>query len=262
MHGRRHSRGGRKWWHRWGKSSKRGVAPSHGDQDQSLEDESSDFVDGLSRHGPPSDLPLPPPPPPGGRLPPPPPPPGSDFPHPPPPPGPPHPRPHSHPHHTHATTLITLRVPGVDLPALRTRLPFFTHDLASTTATFAGLDLSTCDATIGLEDIVVRDGGNVTVRSVNAPIRGDIKLLNGWAVLETRNAVVDVNVSLGGKHKSGVEVRSSNAYVLLINCIESKTNRALLQTNYFFNRIARIWSLLDFLLNLQRTPRAERDHLS
>ena len=112
-------------------------------------------------------------------------------------------------------TLITLRVPAADLPALRTRLPFFTHDLASTTATFAGLDLSTRDATIGLEDVVVRGGGNVTVRSTNAPIRGDVKLLDGWAVLETRNAVVDVNISLGGKHSSGVEVRSSNAYVLI-----------------------------------------------
>ncbi|KAF8602761.1 hypothetical protein BDV93DRAFT_523859 [Ceratobasidium sp. AG-I] len=221
MHGRRHGRGGRRWWHRWGGSKKRGVASPHGhlppsdteDQDQSVEDESGDFVNEPPHPGPPSDFPFPPPPP-GGRFPPPPPPPGGDFPHPPPPPGPSHPRPHSHPHHTHAVTLITLRVPAADLPALRTRLPLFTHDLASTTATFAGLDLSTRDAAIGLDDVVVRDGGNVTVRSVNAPIRGDIKLLDGWAVLETRNAVVDVNVSLGGKHSSGVEVRSSNAPII------------------------------------------------
>lgn len=225
MHGRKHGRGGRGWWHRWGKSTKRAVASPHGhlpapdteDQDQLVEDESSENIDAPSHLAPsdhrfpppPPSGELPPPPPPGGRFPPPPP--GGDFPHPPPPPGP---RPHSRPHHTHAMTLITLRVPAADLPALRTRLPFFTHDIASTSATFASLDLSTRDASIGLEDIVVRDGGNVTVRSVNAPIRGDIKLLDGWAVLETRNAVVDVNVSLGGKQNSGVDVRSSNAPII------------------------------------------------
>jgi len=228
MHGHgRKGRSGKGWWWRRGgdKSQKRDVAPSHGhlppldteEQDIVMEDESSEVVNAPFHPPPPGgEFPPPPPggdfppPPPGGRMPPPPP--GHGFPHPPPPP---HPRPHSRPQHANAPILITLRVPAAQLPALRTRLPFFTHDLDSLSSTsFAALDLATRDASIGLGAVVVREGGNVTVQSTNAPIRGEIVVKRGWAFVETKNAVVDVSIALGGEGDAGVEVRTSNAPII------------------------------------------------
>jgi hypothetical protein len=212
MHGRgRNGRNGKGWWWRRGgdKSQKRDVAPPHGhlqpldteEQDQDIEDESFEIVNAPSHPPPGGHFP---PPPPGGRMQP-----DHGFPHPPPPP---HPRPHSRPQHTNAPILITLRVPAAQLPALRTRLPFFTHDLDSLASTsFAALDLATRDASIGLGAIVVREGGNVTVRSTNAPIRGEIVVKRGWTLVETKNAVVDVAIAMGGEGDAGVEVRTSNA---------------------------------------------------
>ncbi|KAG8737549.1 hypothetical protein FRC10_008062 [Ceratobasidium sp. 414] len=217
-------RGG--WWRRGGKSrNKRGYGHHQSieteDQDQNVEDESYEIVDVPSQSGPAPPFPPPPPggefppppPPPGGKMPPPPPPPPPGFPHLPPPPPP---RPHPHPHHIHAPILVTLRVPSSQLPALRTRLPFFTHDLATTaSASFAGLDLATRDASVGLGSVVVREGGNVTVRSMNGPIRGEVEVEDGWAVVETRNAVVDMTVAMGSdKGEASVELRSSNAPII------------------------------------------------
>ncbi|KAG9118406.1 hypothetical protein FRC07_007095 [Ceratobasidium sp. 392] len=213
MRGHGHGlRRGWKWWRRGGGcKNKRGHGRSDG-QEQDIEDESYEIVE----------APAHPPPPPGGDFPPPPPPPpppGHGIPPPPPPPPPPGgrlppPPPPPHPHH--APVFITLRVPASHLPALRTRLPFFTHDLdlASSSPSFAGLDLATHDASVGLGSIVVREGGNITVRSLNAPIRGEVEVKNGWVVLETRNAVVDVSVALSGKEEAGLELRSSNAPII------------------------------------------------
>ncbi|KAG8735426.1 hypothetical protein FRC12_018080 [Ceratobasidium sp. 428] len=216
MRGRRGRHGGWPWWHRGDKSKnkrRRGHSSLEtGEQDQDVEDESFEIVNAPSHPPPP-----PPPPPPHGEFPPPPPPPpGRHVPPPPPPP-----RPH---HHVHAPIIITLRVPSTKLPALRTRLPWFTHDfdlvgsspsrdLLSSIPSLGGLDLATRDASIGLGSVVVREGGNVTVKSSNAPIRGDVDVKDGWALLETRNAVVDVNVKLGG-NAGEVELRSSNAPIV------------------------------------------------
>ncbi|KAG8706075.1 hypothetical protein FRC08_001288 [Ceratobasidium sp. 394] len=212
MRGRRH-RGG--WWRRGGKSkNKRGHGHHHPAENEDQEDESYEIVDVPSQPGPP-----PPPPPPGNGVPPPqPPPPG--FPHLPPPPPP---RPHPHPHHSHSPILVTLRVPSSQLPALRTRLPFFTHDLATTPSTsFAYLDLATRDASIGLGSVVLRQGGNVTARSANAPIRGEVEVEDGWAVVETRNAVVDVAVTMEiGEDGANETAMSSPSTLFPVNFLPS-----------------------------------------
>ncbi|CAE6434790.1 unnamed protein product [Rhizoctonia solani] len=136
------------------------------------------------------------PPPPGGRMPPP----------PPPPPGPPAPPP-----------------PPLPLLRLKTRLPLFTHDLALTPSssssleiesevpTFGGLDLQTREAPVLLGSVVVSKGYNATVHSRNAPIRGDLSLLGGWAELETKNAKVDVGLSA---RSGGVDVKTSNSPII------------------------------------------------
>ncbi|CEL54520.1 hypothetical protein RSOLAG1IB_07123 [Rhizoctonia solani AG-1 IB] len=158
-----------------------------------------------------------PPPPPGGRMPPPPPPPpGPPAPAPPPPPFPRGPR-------FHGPIHITLRVPAGQIPGLKTRLPFFTHDLALTPSssssleiesevpTFGGLDLQTREAPVLLGSVVVSKGYNATVHSRNAPIRGDLSLLGGWAELETKNAKVDVGLSA---RSGGVDVKTSNSPII------------------------------------------------
>ncbi|CAE6415140.1 unnamed protein product [Rhizoctonia solani] len=173
-----------------------------------------------------------PPPPPGGRFPPPPP--GRMPPPPPPPPGHPAPPPPGddlpppppffpHGPHFRGPIHITLRVPAGQLPGLKTRLPFFTHDLAlapssssslgseSEIPAFAGLDLQTREAPILLDSIVVSKGYNATVRSRNAPIRGDLAVLDGWAELETKNAKVDLGLSA---RNGGVDVKTSNGPIV------------------------------------------------
>ncbi|QRW26791.1 hypothetical protein RhiXN_01386 [Rhizoctonia solani] len=175
-------------------------------------------------HSPPGEHPMPPPPP-GRKLPPPPPrgppsrpPSGDDL---PPPPPPPHPFPHGP--HFRGPIHIILRVPTGQLPGLKTRLPFFTHDLALTPSssssleieseipTFAGLDLQTREAGVLLGSAIVSKGYNATVKSRNAPIRGDLTLLDGWADLETKNAKVDVGLSA---RSGGVDVKTSNGPIV------------------------------------------------
>ncbi|KAF8748805.1 hypothetical protein RHS01_10515 [Rhizoctonia solani] len=118
---------------------------------------------------------------------------------------------------------IILRVPTGQLPGLKTRLPFFTHDLALTPSssssleieseipTFAGLDLQTREAGVLLGSAIVSKGYNATVKSRNAPIRGDLTLLDGWADLETKNAKVDVGLSA---RSGGVDVKTSNGPIV------------------------------------------------
>ncbi|CAE6449007.1 unnamed protein product [Rhizoctonia solani] len=237
-HGRKGKAKTRGWW--W---KRRDSNDDHCDSD-SKDGEDFEFVDRdvssldseHPRH-PHRERPVPPPPPghklppppPGGRMPPPPPPPpgppappppGDDLPPPPPPPPPP---PFPHGPHFHGPIHITLRVPAGQLPGLKTRLPFFTHDLALTPSssssleieseipTFGGLDLQTREAAVLLGSVVVSKGYNATVHSRNAPIRGDLSLLDGWADLETKNAKVDVGLSA---RSGGVDVKTSNGPII------------------------------------------------
>ncbi|QRW00889.1 hypothetical protein RhiJN_28907 [Ceratobasidium sp. AG-Ba] len=217
MRGRGRRGRGRDWWPRWGQSkSKRGEHQFEESQEEELVEIANEIPcpapphdDEFSPSPPGNDLP-PPPPPPGREVPPPP--------HRPPHPHPPLPCPHPHyPHHAHAPIVVTLRVPSSHLPALRTRLPFFTHEISAPSASsFANLDIATRDAHIGLDSVVVREGGNATVRSVNAPIRGEVRVQGGWAFIETKNAVVDVEVAMssGDDKEVGVELKSSNAPII------------------------------------------------
>lgn len=224
MHGRgRRGRHGRGWW--WKRSDKREPHP-HGHAFGGEEDVEDGYqvVDAPSPFEE-SDVPMPPPggmphPHPGGKLPPPPPPPHK-LPPPPPPgdelppphfPHPPVPRPPHFPQF-HAPVHIIVRVPAGELPALKTRLPFFSHDLSLSNkdiTSFAGLDISTHNGAISFDSVQIHQGYNATIRSKNAPIRGSITLHNGWAQVETKNAPVHVEaVIIGG----GIDVKSSNACV-------------------------------------------------
>ncbi|CAE7173274.1 unnamed protein product [Rhizoctonia solani] len=227
MRGRgRHGRPGKPkgWW--W----KRRHSHEEPESDSKEDGEDYEFVDRDALeseypHHPSGEHPIPPPPP--GRFPhrpppgyPAPPPPGDDL--PPPPPPPPFPFPHRGPHFR-GPIHITLRVPTGQLPGLKTRLPFFTHNLAlapsssssleaeSEIPTFGGLDLQTREASILLDSIIVSKGYNATVRSRNAPIRGDLALLDGWAEVETKNAHVDLGLSA---RNGGVDVKTSNGAIV------------------------------------------------
>ncbi|KDN41175.1 hypothetical protein RSAG8_07589, partial [Rhizoctonia solani AG-8 WAC10335] len=235
MRGRgRHGKGGKSkgWWKRRHSHEGRPEADTKEDGEEDYE-----FVDPEASleseypHPPSGEYPMPPPPP-GGRFPPPPP--GGRLPHPHPPapghPAPPPPGddlpplfPFPHGPHFRGPIHITLRVPAGQLPGLKTRLPFFTHNLAlapsssspleaeSEIPTFAGLDLQTREAPILLDSIIVSEGYNATVRSRNAPIRGDLVVLDGWAELETKNAQVDVGLSA---RNGGVDVKTSNGPII------------------------------------------------
>ncbi|CAE6439241.1 unnamed protein product [Rhizoctonia solani] len=243
MRGRgRHGRGDKPkgwWWRRRHSDEGRSEADSEGDGEEDYEFVDRDAsVDSEYPHHRPEEHPMPPPPP-GGRFPPPPPggrpphpprppapghpappPPGDDVP-PPPPPPPPFPFPHGP--HFRGPIHITLRVPAGQLPGLKTRLPFFTHHFAlapsssssldddSAISTFAGLDLQTREAPILLDSIVVSKGYNATVHSRNAPIQGDLVVLDGWAELETKNAKVELGLSA---RKGGVDVKTSNGPIV------------------------------------------------
>ncbi|KAJ1310579.1 hypothetical protein OPQ81_007308 [Rhizoctonia solani] len=131
--------------------------------------------------------------------------------------------PFRHGPHFYGPVHITLRVPAGQLPGLKTRLPFFTHDLALAPSsssslevegeipTFAGLDLQTREAPILLDSIIVSKGYNATLRSRNAPIHGDLAVLDGWAELETKNAQVNLGLSA---RNGGVDVKTSNGPIV------------------------------------------------
>ncbi|CAE6455466.1 unnamed protein product [Rhizoctonia solani] len=236
MRGRgRHGKGGKGkgwWWKRRQSHEGRPEADTRedGQEDYEFVDHDASMDSEYPLHLP-GERPMPPPP--GGRFPPPPP--GGRFPHsppgypapppgddlPPPPPPPPFPFPHGP--RFHGPIHITLRVPVGQLPGLKTRLPFFTHNLAlapsssssledvSEIPTFAGLDLQTREAPILLDSIIVSAGYNATVHSRNAPIRGDLVVLDGWAELETKNAKVEVGLSA---RSGGVDVKTSNGPVV------------------------------------------------
>ncbi|CAE6444423.1 unnamed protein product [Rhizoctonia solani] len=212
------------WWKRRHSHESRPEADTKEDGEKDYEFVDHDAsMDSEYPHHPSGERPMPPPP--GGRFPPPPPgypapPPGDDIP-PPPPPPPPFPFPHGP--HFREPIHITLRVPAGQLPGLKTRLPFFTHNLAlapsssssledmSEIPTFAGLDLQTREAPILLDSIIVSVGYNATVYSRSAPIRGDLVVLGGWAELETKNAKVEVGLSV---RSGGIDVKTSNGPIV------------------------------------------------